>query len=256
MRDANPSVWNGRRKYGEMLYKRAIGELPEMECSKALADMFIGLAPNTILDVGCGPAHYLRSLKNNDLSPFTYTGVDATPYFLELARKAWEGVDFIEGDIYSLPFDDSSFDLVYSCNLFMHLPSIKTPLEELIRVAKKHVIVRTFIGTKSFRIKEVYSAETHPDWVEQNGEEFDEDGEPKEFLYYNIYSQSYIEKLLSKIPEVKNYRFIKDTFFDPDKIDGDNSYYDSCYDATKMIGGWQANTYILQPWSFIIVEKK
>jgi ubiquinone/menaquinone biosynthesis C-methylase UbiE len=135
-------VWDSEAAYGELLYERAIGKQPEMESSKALARLMKTRvrSGDKILDVGCGAGHYLRSLKREIEVPFTYTGVDATAGYVELARKAWAGetaARFEVGDVFGLPFGDGEFDVVFSCNLLLHLPSITTPMREIVRVAKR-----------------------------------------------------------------------------------------------------------------------
>ncbi len=251
-------VWDRQREYGDLLYRRAVGELPEMECSKATARLiqpWMG-AGDKVLDVGCGAGHYLRSLVNTISVPFDYTGLDATGYYIELAQKAWKHIPtarFLRGDAFSLPVDEHSFDLVMSANLFLHLPSIAIPLEQLIRAARRKVLIRMMVGDRSFRIQEVYSPETHPDWFEGRADrgEFDERGEPISFHYFNIYSRSYIRKLLAKNPRVGDVRFIPDTFFEAEKIAAGQTVYSGAPDATTILGGWQVNGYILQPWHFV-----
>ena len=56
-------VWDRDENYGDVLYKRAVGDLPEMESSKNKALLMKKyVSDNTsLLDVGCGAGHYLRS---------------------------------------------------------------------------------------------------------------------------------------------------------------------------------------------------
>ena len=86
-------VWDTEPGYGNLLYRRATGDLPEMESSKVVArlvkDWLRG--GDAILDVGCGSGHYLRSLRRHISSDFSYTGVDATAAYIDLARQAWQG---------------------------------------------------------------------------------------------------------------------------------------------------------------------
>lgn len=161
--DKHWRVWDRQKEYGQRLYRRAVGELPEMESAKATAKLMKGMvhSGDHILDVGCGAGHYLRSLRRIISCPFDYTGADATAGYIRLARKAWAKdrlARFAVEDAYDLSFADESFDLVISCNLLLHLPSIRRPLAELIRVARRAVVVRTLVGERSFRIQEVHPA--------------------------------------------------------------------------------------------------
>jgi len=253
-------IWDRQKEYGDLLYRRAVGELPEMESSKAVAARIQPWlqSGDRVLDVGCGAGHYYRSLKQAIPHSFHYTGVDATGYYIEVARRAWKGdpaTTFVQGDIFALPFEDQSFDIVVSANVFLHLPSIKIPFEQLVRVARRKVLVRMLAGDRSFRIQEVYSPETHPGWFtgQSDQEEFDGQGEPVSFHYFNIYSRSYIEKILGKIPRVTDVRFIPDTFFDAGRFTAEKELYAKSPDATTILDGWQVNGYILQPWHFVEV---
>lgn len=232
-------------EYAQVLYKRAIGELEEMESSKAVAEILCHWAKDgdSILDVGCGVGHYLRSLRNSISCNFSYTGIDNSNFYIELAQKAFAGEDnvsFQTGDLYQLPFSEKSFDIVMSNNLFLHLPSIKTPLEELCRVSRRYVLIRTLVSERSFRIQEVRC----------QGDEFNEDGSPKSFNYYNIYSRVCIEHFLSKITRVEKWEIVPDNNFDPKRISEDAEKIKST-NITKIFNGWQVNSCILQPWAFI-----
>ena len=141
--------------YAAVHFKRAVGELPEMESAKAMARLVTDrIEPEqSLLDVGCGAGHYLRSYKKTIAEPFRYVGVDYYSIFLDNARKAWADepiAEFRQGSIFDLPVKDREFDIVTSSNLLMHLPSIVKPLGELIRAARKWVLVRTMIGERSF----------------------------------------------------------------------------------------------------------
>ena len=217
-----------------------------MESSKAVAKISATWVENGdgILDVGCGAGHYLRSLKRLISCGFSYTGVDSCSLYIDLARQAFSGqanVSFEIGDIYQLPFLDSTFDIVISSNVFLHLPSIEKPLQELCRVARKYVLIRTLVGERSFRIQEVRSL----------GDEFDDAGMPRSFNYYNIYSQAYIEHLLRKVPHVERWEITPDNDFDPQRIVASAAEQPGSHNVTSMLGNWQVNGYILQPWAFI-----
>jgi SAM-dependent methyltransferase len=252
----NWRVWDKNDSYGELLYRRAVGELPEMESSKATAKQMKGIvrAGDCVLDVGCGAGHYLRSLRRVIKRSFDYTGADATANYIKLARKAWaqdQHAHFSVEDAFKLSFADQSFDLVMSCNLFLHLPSIRQPLAELVRVARRAVIIRTLVGERSFRIKEV-----QPAVGRKPGDEFDADGEPRHFNYYNIYSQAYVSHLLKGNPAVRKFRILPDHDFNRRALTADAKRQGAAVNSTRVLGDWQVNGCILQPWQFVVVEKK
>jgi len=242
-------VWNQNKAYGELLYKRATGELPEMECSKRIAKeikTFIN-EDETILDVGCGAGHYLRSLRKDIGDSFFYTGCDATEHYIELARQAFSNdnrASFSVTDIFALDFADNSFDVVMCNNVLLHLPSIEQPLRELIRVAKKYLIIRTLCGNRSFRIKDVIT--------QDDGCEFLPGGEPITFYYYNIYSKSYVSYLLSANPKVQCWKISADYEFDKRRIE-ESAKEHTNINATQIIGDYQVNGYVLQPWAILTV---
>jgi ubiquinone/menaquinone biosynthesis C-methylase UbiE len=66
-------------------------------------------------------------------------GCDIVPELLAKAGKlasALANVSFVEGDIFALPFDDASFDIVGTIRTLHHLDRPEQALAELIRVAK------------------------------------------------------------------------------------------------------------------------
>lgn len=241
-------VWDQAANYGDTLYRRATGNLPEMESSKKMAKEIARVirTGDSILDVGCGAGHYLPSLRARISEKFRYTGVDATEKYIELARKAFEGqrdVEFQVANIFQLDLPDNRFDIVMCNNVLLHLPSIVKPLEELVRVAKRTVLIRFLCGNRSFIIQDV-----HP---QTDGEEFDREQRPVGFHFYNIYSQAYINQLLAEFPDVARWTITPDNDFDPEKIAQSAADHRSAHDASAICGGYQVNGYVLQPWAVL-----
>lgn len=249
-------IWEDDTAYGDIFYQRALGTLPEMESARAITQLLKGQvrSHDRLLDVGCGAGHYLRSLRQSLSVPFVYTGVDATLPYIRLARKAWQedpAASFAVADAYALPFADQTFDLVMSCNLLLHLPSIVRPLQELVRVSRRYVVIRTLVGERSFRIQEVRGAEPVAPPEEQD--EFDAAGEPRRYNYYNIYGRAYVEKVLARLPRLAGYRIVEDTWADAARLATDPALQGRA-NGTHYLAGWQVNGYILQPWHFVCIE--
>jgi len=244
-------IWDEKHPdFGDILYKRAVGELPEMESSKKIAKIIKGIYKDgdKVLDAGCGAGHYLRSLRREIGPELNYTGSDLNGYYIKQANVAFsedKKSDFFESDIYNLIFSDNEFDIVMCNNVVLGLPSLEKPLNELIRVSKRKVVIRLLCGKASYRIKQI-----NPDF-----EEYGENGEPKNFIYANIYSEKYIQKILTNNPKVKDFTLKPDSDYDIQNIiDARESYPTNAYDVTDVVDGKQVKGYIILPWSIIEID--
>ena len=96
---------------------------------------------NRGLDVGCGIGSHTLLLAEAVLPTGHVTGLDLSPEQLAYAREAAEEselskhVSFREGDMNNLPFDDDTFDWVWSMDCVGYAPVEPLPLiRELVRV--------------------------------------------------------------------------------------------------------------------------
>ncbi len=94
----------------------------------------------TILDVGCGTGAFLEILRNR-YPKVSAIGIDPDEQALSIASKrlqAYPNVTFINSFAESLPFENDTFDTVYSTLAFHHLPTEikKKAVEEIYRVLK------------------------------------------------------------------------------------------------------------------------
>lgn len=249
---ARRALWDSSAdgdEYGRVFYARATGALPEMESAKAAARRVRARirAGDSVLDVACGAGHYLRTLRSQVDVDFSYTGLDGSPRYMALAKQAFAAdpaASFTAGDAFRLPFPARSFDVVMCNNVLLHLPSIEKPIAELVRVARRFVLVRTLVGDRSFRVQDVQGAD----------DEFDDVGEPRSFHWYNIYSRSYVQRVFRASSRVAAVAIEEDRDFDPARIAANTDEQPRATDATSLLEGWQVNGYLLLPWSFVEVE--
>jgi len=90
-----------------------------------------------LLDVGCGTGVLLEKLKNRHPG-IHLTGIDSTQEMLDIAAKRLPEDIHIERSLAeSLPFEDSSFDIVVSCNMFHYIRKPVAALKEAKRVLKE-----------------------------------------------------------------------------------------------------------------------
>jgi SAM-dependent methyltransferase len=92
---------------------------------------------HALLDVGCGTGVVAITAARNGAR---VSGLDLTPELLDRAREnsriANVKIDFREGDVEALPFNDGAFDVVLSQFGHMFAPRPDVALAEMLRVLK------------------------------------------------------------------------------------------------------------------------
>lgn len=97
-----------------------------------------GEKAKSILEVGCGEGtklYKLFSKKNYRI------GIDISKIAIKRAKKNYPKIWFKVADAEKLPFKSKEFDLVFSAFLLEHLQNPEKALLEIIRVAKKYLIL-------------------------------------------------------------------------------------------------------------------
>lgn len=243
----------------DIYFKRAVGKLPEMEVSKALAKLIKTKVKNKdhFLDVGCACGHYYRSLNRIIKKDILYTGMDPYKIFLDKANIAWKknkNVNFKKGDIHKIPFKKNFFEFVICNNVLLHLKSIEKPIKELLRVSNKYVILRTVVYDVSYKIQLVYNNNWWKYTKVKPVAEFKKDGEPRSFSYFNIHSFDYLTAVIKKYCPKARVKFVKDNFYSKSVIKSSIKSEKRAL-ATYIMGNEQVSGCLLQPHYFVIISK-
>jgi ubiquinone/menaquinone biosynthesis C-methylase UbiE len=104
------------------------------------------------LEVGCGSGLMCKALAQH--VTVSYTGVDTSKEMIRVARAAFPGMIFQEGDGYKLPFPDQSFDVVAAYDVLQHLPDIVGFIREMVRVSCRTVIFTMAMSAKTIHTNE------------------------------------------------------------------------------------------------------
>jgi len=95
----------------------------------------------SILEVGCNIGNQLVTLKNAGFT--SLAGLEVAPYALERARSRPEagGIELVEGSALDIPFEDGSFDLVYTSGVLIHISpdDIGRVMSEVCRCSRKYI---------------------------------------------------------------------------------------------------------------------
>jgi len=87
-----------------------------------------------ILDLGCGEGTRLSLIDGIDKK---LTGIDLSEIAIKKAKSRNPEINFIQGNIERLPFNDERFDFIYSAFVFEHLDRPEMVIKEALRTLKK-----------------------------------------------------------------------------------------------------------------------
>ena len=128
--------WLGRGLYAD-------NRPPDWHQERTLLEGWIAdLPPARTLDVACGTGFMTRHLRGE------VTGLDQSASMLEVAADQVPQADFVQGDALDLPFEDGTFDRLFTSYFYCHLEDTERRrfLAEARRVARELVVVGTILG--------------------------------------------------------------------------------------------------------------
>ncbi len=240
-------LWKKNPMIERRTFLRAKGTVPEMECTKQLIKIIkpIYKKEMSILDVGCAAGHYFNAVKKLNKN-VNYLGIDENKTYINFAKKFYKNSNakFRRLNIYDLKQNKiNKHDIVYCCNVLLHLPEIFIPLKNLLKVTNKICIIRTLIDKETHLSKIVYK------------ENFDKHFNPMFFTYQNTYSYKILKNYISKIGRYKikfvedkfNIRAINKEFKKHSKIQGPAT--------TKVVNNIQIAGNKVFNWKWLIIKK-
>ena len=137
-----------------------------IEAFDALADCLratrLLCAQKSILEVGCSGG-YLSEVVLDIYPDCQYSGCDISPAFIDYAKMTYPKLSFKVSDACKLEYETSSFSLVISGCVILHVPEYHIALTEAVRVSKRYIILhRTPVLSNSKEIwylKRAYGVE-------------------------------------------------------------------------------------------------
>lgn len=110
----------------------------------------------TMLEIGCGRGEMLRNFKNLGIEVY---GIDLSP----LAPNFQEDINIAVGNVEEapLPYEDNSFDIIYSKSVLEHFYYPERYMKEAYRVLKPDGIIVTLVPDWESNYKTYFDDYTH-----------------------------------------------------------------------------------------------
>jgi len=105
--------------------------------------LMYGLVPKDLkgkklLDVGCGPGiHLKRYIDEGAIGE----GIDFSQKMIELAKEHCPKGKFNVGEVYNLPYEDNSFDIITSSLVFDHLEDLDKAVKQVAKILKPNGVL-------------------------------------------------------------------------------------------------------------------
>lgn len=118
-----------------------------------------------ILEAGCGVGAQTKTVAPKNIKS-KFISIDISEDSVCQAEKLMESegvknVEFLQADIFDLPFEDEYFDHIFLCFVLEHLPNPNTALEKLMKKLKRNGTITLIEGDHG-------STYFHPDSEEAN----------------------------------------------------------------------------------------
>ena len=138
-------IWEHSATVKELYARRCRMEAEEMTCAAQAAELLAPLVAHgdSLLDAGCGSGYFFHSLRTRQI-PVEYFGIDAAPSLIAIGRQHLSGYGLAADRLRVMRIEDldGSVDHVVCMNVLSNIDNFHRPLERLLKVARKSVILR------------------------------------------------------------------------------------------------------------------
>ena len=123
------------------------------EMAKFIRDLAVSLRVQNVLEVGCNFGNDLKLFPQE----FDVSGIDPNESAIRKASQNLPNFKFKVGLITELPFEDSSFDFVFTRNVLNYIDdaSMEKSVNELFRVSRKYILNVEHFSDSESQIQDV-----------------------------------------------------------------------------------------------------
>jgi ubiquinone/menaquinone biosynthesis C-methylase UbiE len=130
--------FNAAREYDRWYQSPGNRFIADLE-NQLLLRLLCPVRGERVLDIGCGTGRHLLMFLEMGLD---ITGLDASPYMLDIARaRLGHRAELYQGLAEDLPFEDNSFDIATLITTLEFVDDVQEALQEACRVAKNRIFL-------------------------------------------------------------------------------------------------------------------
>ncbi len=168
MNDPTNSTRESYNRLAEEYTRRIADELRHKPLDRELLDRFAKQTRGRgdVCDMGCGPGHVARYLRDAGLSVF---GLDLSPGMLEQARKLNPDIPFREGNMLALDLPDATLAGVAAFYAIVNIPrqSLPSVFREIQRVLRSDglLLLAFHMGNEVLHEEELWGQKISMDFL-------------------------------------------------------------------------------------------
>ena len=253
-------------EYIALMKARAMGALPDMGCALRVAELIKAKAMPAamfdtnavdVLDVGCATGHFLRTFMRHELRFARYTGLEIDPAMWRAAQDTWAAeirdgtAEFINEDLEHF-VSRKQFDFVICVNAFMYFASAKTALSNLLRATRHHLIIRSYFTDSNYRIVRAQTRQNHDKSAYDELDVFDDEGNIRCYDFWNMYSCTYMEALVSSVDPAAKLEWIEDRNV-VSSLEAESKLNIAKRGATQLLEGHEISYPFILPWKWLAI---
>ena len=127
---------------------RGYGQVMARDHEELIENLFAMVPPsgNHVLDIGCGVGEALGTASS--FQDVSLAGIDISEKMIQIAKGALPNADLKVGSVLDLPWDQNTFDLIFSIEAIYFVHDIRKALQEIRRCLRE--------GGRFFAVNEYY----------------------------------------------------------------------------------------------------
>ena len=157
---------DGYNRVAKEYIERIFNELEHKPLDRQLLDRFAKSINGPACDLGCGPGHIARYLRERGVD---VCGIDLSSEMVEQARRLNPGIEFAQGNMLSLDVADEAWGGITAFYSIIHIPrdEVVAALDEMKRTLRPEglLLLSFHIGDETLHVEDLWGEKVSLDFI-------------------------------------------------------------------------------------------